>query len=409
MTKKVLEVKDITKIYKVYKSSIDRLKEIFIKKIYHKEFIANNNISFELFEGETLGIVGINGAGKSTILKMIAGVVTPTSGEIMRRGRITALLELGTGFNSEMNGYDNIYLNGTLIGMGKDEIDSKVKDIINFSELGDFIYEPIKAYSSGMKMRLAFSIAIFSEPKTLIVDEALSVGDAHFQAKCTRALTQRKEKNMSIIYVSHDLNSIKVLCDRAILLDKGKIVEIGNPEQVINSYNFLITKLNDLKNRLKIDDVKDDSFGTFDIEIINVEVKGEDSKSNIISSGENATLSVEIYSKIKITNMTIGIMFRDKFGQDIFGTNTSYYHDLNISFEANKKYLALFKMPLNIGNGKYNISIEIHSEETHLDYCPHWLDNAASFEIAGNYKNTFFGICKLEPSIEFQELRTDNA
>jgi len=408
MRKKVLEVQNITKKYKVYKSNTDRLKEIFTKKIYHKEFTANNNISFDLYEGETLGIIGANGAGKSTILKIIAGVVTPTSGKLVRHGRITALLELGTGFNSQMNGYDNIYLNGTLIGMSKEEIDSKIKDIISFSELGDFIYEPIKAYSSGMKMRLAFSIAIFSEPKTLIVDEALSVGDAHFQAKCTKALTQRKKKNMSIIYVSHNLNSIKVLCDRAILLNKGNIVEVGMPEQVTNSYNFLIAKFNDSKNRLKIDDVKDDSFGTFDIEILKVAIKGEDSKSNIISSGENAILSVEIYSKIKIKDMTIGIMFTDKFGQDIFGTNTSYYHDLDISFEANKTYLAQFKMPLNIGTGKYNTSVAIHSDETHLDYCTHWLDNAADFEVAGNYKNRFIGICKLDPSIEFQELRTSD-
>ncbi|MDD2358609.1 MAG: ABC transporter ATP-binding protein, partial [Thiovulaceae bacterium] len=209
--KKVLEVKNITKIYKIYKNNFDRIKEIFFKRVYHKEFISNNNISFDLYEGETLGIIGVNGAGKSTILKIITGVIEPFSGEVVRHGRVTALLELGTGFNPDMTGYENIYLNGTLIGMTKKEIDLKIEKIIRFSELGDYIDEPIRTYSSGMSMRLAFSIAIFSEPQILIVDEALSVGDAHFAAKCTKALKERKEQNMSIIYVSHDLNSLKLL------------------------------------------------------------------------------------------------------------------------------------------------------------------------------------------------------
>ena len=248
--RKVLEVKNVSKLYKIYKSNTDRLKEIFTKKSYHKEFIANNNISFDLFEGETLGIIGVNGAGKSTILKIIAGVIEPTAGEVIRHGRITALLELGTGFHHQMSGYDNIYLNGTLIGMSKKEISEKIDKIIDFSELGDYIHEPIMTYSSGMSMRLAFSIAIFSEPKILIVDEALSVGDAHFQAKCTKALRDRKKENMSIIYVSHDLNSLKLLCDRVILLNHGELVDDGNPEDIINQYNFLISKLNDKEEKM---------------------------------------------------------------------------------------------------------------------------------------------------------------
>ncbi|MDD3506353.1 MAG: ABC transporter ATP-binding protein, partial [Sulfurimonas sp.] len=224
---KILEVKNITKIYKMYKSNFDRLKEIFLNRPYHREFVSNRDISFDLYEAETLGIIGVNGAGKSTILKIIAGVISPTSGEIIRHGRVTALLELGTGFNDELSGYENIFLNGTLIGMSEQECTQKAKEIIIFSELGDYIYEPIKTYSSGMKMRLAFSIAIYSEPQVLIVDEALSVGDAHFAAKCTKALKQRKEQNMSIIYVSHDLNSLKLLCDRVILLSHGEVVQEG--------------------------------------------------------------------------------------------------------------------------------------------------------------------------------------
>jgi lipopolysaccharide transport system ATP-binding protein len=401
--KKVLEVKNISKIYKIYKNSIDRLKEIFSKSVYHKEFVANKNISFDLFEGETLGIIGVNGAGKSTILKIVAGVIEPTLGEVIRHGRVTALLELGTGFNLQMSGYENIYLNGTLIGMSKKEIKEKVADIAEFSELGDYIHEPILSYSSGMSMRLAFSIAIFSEPKILIVDEALSVGDAHFQAKCTQALRERKQDSMSIIYVSHDLNSLKLLCDRVILLNHGEVVDNGNPEDVINQYNFLISKLNDQEEQMSIKEIATSSFGTFDIEITKVTIKGESSHSNIISSGENAKIEIEISSKKNLSNMTIGIVIRDKFGQDIFGTN-SFHHHLNIDFEKDNDYLCSFDMPLNIGSGKYSITTAIHSQDTHLDNCSHWLDHATDFEIAGVRGNAFVGICRLEPTIDFTRI-----
>jgi lipopolysaccharide transport system ATP-binding protein len=400
---KVLEVKNITKIYKMYDNNFDRLKEVFTNKLYHKEFIANRDISFDLFEGETLGIIGVNGAGKSTILKIIAGVIEPTNGEVIRHGRVTALLELGTGFNDQMTGRENILLNGTLIGMSATECKEKEQDIIEFSELGDYIDEPIMTYSSGMKMRLAFSIAIFSKPQILIVDEALSVGDAHFAAKCTKALKDRKKENMSIIYVSHDLNSLKLLCDRAILLNVGEVAKEGKPEDVINSYNFLISKLNDTENDMQIKNAENSSFGTFDIEIQKVTIKGEKSNSDVISSGENATIFIEIYSKIDIENMTVGIMIRDKFGQDIFGTNT-FHKKIPISFQKEHKYLCTYSMPLNIGIGKYSITAAVHSEDTHLEHCSHWLDHACDFEIAGIDGDIFVGICKLNPKIVFNKV-----
>ena len=398
--KSVLEVKNVSKVYKIYKNNIDRLKEIFTKSLYHKEFVANNNISFELFEGETLGIIGVNGAGKSTILKIIAGVIEPSNGEIIRNGRVTALLELGTGFNNEMSGYENIELNGTLIGMKKDEVARVTKDIVEFSELGDYIHEPIKSYSSGMRMRLAFSIAIFSEPKILIVDEALSVGDAHFAAKCTNALRERKKQKMSIIYVSHDLNSLKMLCDRVILLNRGEIAKEGETEDVINSYNFLISKLNDSENRMVIKEAENSSFGTFEIEIKEVKIMGKKSKSNLISSGEDCTIEVMIEAKKALKDMTVGIMIRDKFGQDIFGTN-SFYQNITIDFETNSSYICQFDMPLNIGIGKYSITTAVHSKDNHLENCSHWLDHATNFEVAGVEGELFAGICRLEPKIRF--------
>jgi lipopolysaccharide transport system ATP-binding protein len=398
LNKKVLEVVNITKIYKIYKSNIDRLKELFINRSYHREFVANSNISFDLYEGETLGIIGVNGAGKSTILKIIAGVTTPTKGEVVKHGRVTALLELGTGFNQEMSGYDNIFLNATLIGMSRQEIKSKIDDIIDFSELGDYIYEPLMTYSSGMSMRLAFSIAIFSNPAVLIVDEALSVGDAHFSAKCIKALKKRKEQNMSIIYVSHDLNSLKVLCNRVLLLNQGSLVEEGDPSTVINSYNFLISKLSDSSEKITIKDSQSSSYGTYDVEILRVDIEGEVSKSDIMSAGEVTTIRVYIKSYKSIDNMTVGILIRDRFGQDIFGTNT-FYQDIPISFKQGEHYTVVFAMPLNIGRGKYSITAAVHSQSDHLEDCAHWLDDAKDFEVVGVYGSQFIGLARLEPNI----------
>ena len=402
--KKVLEVKNITKVYKMYNSNFDRLKEVFSSKLYHKEFIANRDVSFDLYEGETLGIIGVNGAGKSTILKIIAGVITPTSGEVVRHGRVTALLELGTGFNSQLTGRQNIYLNGTLIGMTHKECQEKEQEIIEFSELGDYIDEPIMTYSSGMSMRLAFSIAIFSRPQILIVDEALSVGDAHFGAKCTRALKERKKENMSIIYVSHDLNSLKLLCDRAILLNAGEVAKEGSPEDVINSYNFLISKFNDSEDKMQIKNAQNSSFGTFDVEIKKVIIEGEKSQSDVISSGEMAIVKLYLYSNIDIEEVNIGILLRDKFGQDIFGTSSKNIGEL-YSFQKNQKYEIDFRFYLNIGSGKYSISSALAVGDTHLDYCLHWLDNATSFEVAGNVGDEFIGLCKLNAAVSKKELK----
>ena len=400
--KKILELKNVTKTYKLYNSNLDRLKEIFVNKSYHKAFMANKNISFDLYEGETLGIIGVNGAGKSTILKIIAGVIEPTQGEIIRHGRVTALLELGTGFNDEMNGYENIYLNGTLIGMSREEIEKRREEIIAFSELGRYMDEPIRTYSSGMKMRLAFSIAIFSEPQILIVDEALSVGDAHFGAKCTKALKERQAKNMSIIYVSHDLNSLKILCDRVLLLNGGELIENGKPEDIINRYNFYIAKLNDEEKQI-LQEKQDDNFGTFDVEILKVTITGEQSTSNLITSGEKASIEIQIVSKIDASDMTLGILIRDKFGQDIFGTNT-FHNGLKIDLQQGKEYICRFSFMLNIGVGKYSITAAIHSQDTHLEKCAHWLDHAVDFEVIATNKTPFIGLCRLDTTIALKEI-----
>lgn len=402
----MIKADSISKKFKLYRSPADRLKEIVTRKKYHTHFQALNNISFEVADGETLGIIGQNGAGKSTLLKILTGILLPDSGAIYIDGRITGLLELGTGFNYEMTGLENIYMNGTLLGISKEEIDKKREAIIDFAELGEFIYESIKTYSSGMVMRLAFSIAIHADPKCFVVDEALSVGDAYFQQKCMSKIKAFRNKGGSIIFVSHDMNAVKMLCDKAILLNQGVIIEHGDPETVVNSYNFLISKLSDKENKMTTVDKDKHSYGTFEAKINKVTIIGENSKSNIISSGEIALITVEIELYKDIEDATVGILIRDKYGQDIFGTNT-YHHKLGLNLEKHKAYRCLFKMKMDIGCGKYTVTAALHSKDTHIEDCFHWIDKVATFEIAGNYDKYFTGSCKLYPGIELQ-LRDTN-
>lgn len=234
-----IEIKNLSKIYKIYGAPIDRLREIVFRKVLHTNFIALNNLTFNVSKGETLGIIGENGAGKSTLLKVIASTLRPTSGDIVTRGRISALLELGAGFNFELTGEENIYLTAYLMGLSKAEIEEKKSNIIDFAELGDFIKRPVKMYSSGMHVRLAFSIATSVDPDILIVDEALAVGDNYFQKKCVDRMMAFKEKGKTILFCSHSLYLIQELCDKTLWLHKGSIEDIGETGHVISRYqNF---------------------------------------------------------------------------------------------------------------------------------------------------------------------------
>jgi lipopolysaccharide transport system ATP-binding protein len=400
----MITVDSISKKFKLYRSPADRLKEIVTRKKYHTDFQALNNVSFAVADGETLGIVGQNGAGKSTLLKILTGILLPDSGTISIDGKITGLLELGTGFNAEMTGIENIYMNGILLGMSRENIDRKKDAIVDFTELGEFIYEQLKTYSSGMVMRLAFSIAIHADPRCFVVDEALSVGDAHFQQKCMNRIKDFRKSGGSIIFVSHDLNAIKMLCDKAVLLNHGIVVEEGSPEFVVNKYNFVVSKQNDKENLMLVSPSEKSSYGTFKAKITHVRVIGEKSHADVISSGEHAMISVEIQPTEDIPDVTVGIMIRDKYGQDIFGTNT-YHHKVKIELQRNVVVTCLFVVRMDIGPGKYSVTAALHSQDTHLDDCFHWADNIASFEIAGNVNEQFLGLCKLYPEITLSTSR----
>lgn len=242
MQEKVIEIKDIVKTYKLYNKPIDFAKELLFlgKRKYHRPHNALNGINLDVYKGECIGIIGTNGSGKSTLLKLITGVATPTGGSIEVNGKISALLELGAGFKPEFTGLENIYLNGTILGFTKEEMDERVQAIVEFADIGEFIHQPVKSYSSGMFARLAFAVAINVEPDILIVDEALSVGDIFFQAKCYQKFMSFKEAGKTILFVTHDLSSVIKYCDRTLLIDKGNQIMVGPSAEVVNVYKKIL-------------------------------------------------------------------------------------------------------------------------------------------------------------------------
>lgn len=341
----VIEIKNISKIYNLYNKPSDRLKEaLFSRKSRHTEFAALNNVSFNVNKGEILGIIGKNGSGKSTILKIITSVLTPTSGECIVKGKIAALLELGAGFNMEYTGIENIYLNGQMIGFSKDEMDKKLQAIIDFADIGEHIYQPVKTYSSGMFARLAFSVAISVDPDILIVDEALSVGDVFFQNKCYRRFEEFRERGKTILFVTHDMGSVIRYCNRCVLLNAGKKVAEGKPQEMVDLYKrIMVGQWNENEenaqdsssiqsSNVKADELWKDQISTNP----DIEVYG-DGRADIIDFGifsdtgdiGNNVYKGDYYSvkmKVRINEDNLNPIFafklRDIKGTELTGTNT---------------------------------------------------------------------------------------
>lgn len=237
-----ISVSHVSKVYRLYDRPIDRLKETLSPshRIYHRDFHALRDISFDIEKGSTAGIIGTNGSGKSTILKIITGVLSPTSGEVHTQGTISALLELGAGFNPDYTGIENIYMNGTMMGFEREEMDRRLPDILDFADIGDFVHQPVKTYSSGMFVRLAFALAINVEPDILIVDEALSVGDVFFQAKCYRRMEEIRQRGTTILMVTHDMGSVMKYCEHVILLNRGDMIAQGEPHAMVDLYKKIL-------------------------------------------------------------------------------------------------------------------------------------------------------------------------
>jgi ABC-type polysaccharide/polyol phosphate transport system ATPase subunit len=406
----MIKVEGISKQFKLYRSPADRLKEIVYRRKYHKDFVALENISFEIGAGETLGIIGQNGAGKSTLLKILSGIVIPDSGSIHIDGKVTGLLELGTGFNAEMTGLENIYMNGTLIGMTKEEIDQKRQKIIDFSELGEFIDEPLKTYSSGMTMRLAFSIAIHADPTCFLVDEALSVGDAYFQQKCMRKIQEFRTGGGSIVFVSHDTNAVMTLCDYAILLDHGKMIAYGIPRNIIDLYiSRICIQSHNGERPVTLIDIKDSpnnhaNISTREIEFDSVTIL--DSAKNVIThvqSDEEVIISFTFRCLHPIMDPTFGILIRNRYGMSIFGTNTHLLGQKNNPLIPGQIYQVSYRLKVPLQPDDYLITVAIDNKGKGTNSFDEYLlrlNDIATLRVLRNEKQPLYeGVTNLHPTI----------
>lgn len=366
----VIKVENVSKVYKLYDKPIDRLKETLSpsKKKYHKDHYALDNISFEVKKGETIGIIGTNGSGKSTLLKMITGVLTPSSGNITVNGKVSALLELGAGFNPEYTGMENIYLNGTMMGYSREDMNKKVQPILEFADIGTFINQPVKTYSSGMFARLAFAVAINVEPEILIVDEALSVGDTRFQIKCMNKMKQMMEGGTTVLFVSHDTNSIKRFCSKALWIDKGIFKGFGDTDRLTDRYlDFLKHgKIDDTIDEVSVtqEELKPFTPGDNIAEIVDFSIYNREGK--IVSEFEKdeyikVVVTYDVYDE-NIENPVLGIAIKGMDDDYVCGLNTLLDKvKIPWKYGRNKFYLEYPHGILSIG-GKYYFDVALFEE-----------------------------------------------
>ena len=410
-----ISVQGVSKIYKLYDKPIDRLKEAvsLTHKSYHRDFFALSDISFDVKKGETVGIIGTNGSGKSTILKIITGVLSPTTGTAEVSGNISALLELGAGFNSEYTGLENIYMNGTMMGFSREEMQRRMDDILRFADIGDFVNQPVKTYSSGMFVRLAFALAINVDPEILIVDEALSVGDVFFQAKCYRRMEEMMKNGTTILMVSHDMGSIIKYCDKVVLLNRGHFVAQGEAGKMVDLYKKILANQTDelaealieqkkealglpvggvhtdksMKERMNLNpEVQEygdgrasfEDFGTLD---------ARGNVTNLLLKGEMFTIRERIRFHAPIEMPIFTYTLRDKKGTDITGTNTMFEGADIKSVKDGDVYTVSFRQKMNLQGGEYLLSMSCTGYENGEHVVYHRLYNVLSLTVISN-KNT---------------------
>ena len=451
MAENAIEVRDVTKIYKLYEKPIDRLKESLhpSHKSYHKDFHALNGISFTVERGQTVGIIGTNGSGKSTILKIITGVLTPTSGEVKVDGKISALLELGAGFNSDYTGIENIYMNGTMMGYSRKEMDEKLQDILDFAEIGDFVYQPVKTYSSGMFVRLAFALAINVEPEILIVDEALSVGDVFFQSKCYRRMEEIRKSGTTILMVTHDMGSIIKYCDKVVLLNKGEFIAEGAAGKMVDMYKKILAgqmdalevelaEMNDFSGDKVVvaEKNEEDSSEAFDAAAGEAKAFDQSGKSkeelmkskltinanrteygdgraeifdlglldergnvtNLLLKGEMFTIKERIRFHADIPAPIFTYTIKDKKGTDLTGTNTLYEGTDIKPVKKGDVYEVTFTQKMTLQGGEYLLSMSCTGFEKGEHVVYHRLYDVANITVISN-KNTV-GVYDMEPEVE---------
>ena len=381
--KVAIQVKGLEKAYKLYDKPSDRLKEAlgFGRKKRYKEHYALKGVDMTIYQGETVGIIGTNGSGKSTILKIITGVLNPTGGSVHVNGRISALLELGAGFNMEYNGIENIYLNGTMIGFSKKEIDAKMDDILNFADIGDYVYQPVKTYSSGMFVRLAFAVAINIEPEILIVDEALSVGDVFFQAKCYHKFEEFKEMGKTIVFVSHDLSSISKYCDRVVLLNQGVKLGEGSPKEMIDAYKQVLVgqyvPAADDHSLLSDKEITAAAaaavgtgkgevnpelleYGTKDAMITGYKITDDMGReTSALLKGKECTITMQVHFEHDIEAPIFAFTIKNIKGVEITGTNTMVEKAFLSPVRAGSDMEITFTQKIDLQGGEYLLSFGV--------------------------------------------------
>lgn len=408
-----ISIQDVSKVYKLYNKPSDRILEAlnpFAKK-RHRDFNALKNITLQIKKGETVGFIGKNGAGKSTILKVITGILTPTLGKVNVGGKISALLELGAGFNPEYTGIENIYLYGSMMGINKEGIDSKLQSILEFADIGDFIHQPVKSYSSGMFVRLAFACAVNVEPEILIIDEALSVGDIRFQQKCYRKIREFKEKG-TVLFVSHDLGAISNFCDRVVWFNEGEIYKDGLPEDIIDEYHAFMTYDTTLNDRKDHEDDENkllpqgnsfsnrsQVFGEMGAEIVDAKFLNQlGIENSFITGGEKVQLIVKIVAREDLIMPILGFVLKDRLGNSIVIVNTEIENMSIKSILMNNSYTFKwsFEFPL-IRDGVYSLDLAIAdgTYEQHVQH--HWISDALLIDVRNKkpYPNAQ-GFCILD-------------
>ena len=402
-----INVVNLGKAYKQYPTRWSRLGEWMLpfKGLRHKLKWVLQDINFQVSPGEAVGLIGINGAGKSTLLKLITGTSQPTTGSVHMTGRVAALLELGMGFHPDFTGRQNAYMAGQLLGMSVDELHELMPQIEEFAGIGDYMDQPVRVYSSGMQMRVAFSVATARRPDILIVDEALSVGDAYFQHKSFDRIRQFRKLGTTLLLVSHDKQAIQSVCDRAILLDGGRLAREGKPEEIMDYYNAMIAEReNDTVRQAEHQNGKVQTVsGTGEATVTDIALVDQNGERvEVVDVGAPVTLEVTVTAKAAIPRMVLGYMIKDRLGQPMYGTNTHLKELPLDDVAAGSKVVYRFNFEMNLGPGTYSVATAIVSTETHLVNNYEWRDLALVFTVMNMRRAHFEGSAWLDPSIEIQ-------
>jgi lipopolysaccharide transport system ATP-binding protein len=397
-------VKNVGKAYKKYPTRWSRLAEWVLpgNKQRHELTWVLQDINFTVSPGEAVGIVGMNGAGKSTLLKMIVGTTMPTTGSVEMTGRVAALLELGMGFHPDFTGRQNVYMAGQLLGLTAEDIDRLMPEIEAFAEIGQYIDQPARMYSSGMQMRLAFSVATAQRPDVLIVDEALSVGDAYFQHKSFDRIRKYREQGTTLLLVSHDKSSIQAICDRAILLSSGKLAMEGKPESVMDFYNAVLADRENHKVEQKVqEDGKVQTIsGTGDVTLVEAALLNAENQSiEVATVGQPVTLRLSVKCTIDVKDLVVGYMIKDRLGQPVFGTNTFHHKKTLRDLKEGQLFTFDVVFDLNVGEGSYSLTVGLHGDSTHVARNYEWRDRALVFSVLNTSQAPFVGVAWLPPQI----------